>query len=51
MVARNGSASRPLSIPRHAAKATSAVTAGIHHKNKIFGNENHRAAMRSAAPD
>src|SRR6266566_3545892 len=49
MAARNGSASRPLSIARHATNATSAVTAGIHHKNKMFGSENHRAAMRSKA--
>ena len=49
MVARNGSASRPVLSQRYSANATSAVAAGTHHKNRIFGNENHRSAMRSNA--
>ena len=49
MVARNGSTSRPALSQRQSANETSAVAAGTHQKNRMFGNENHRAAMRSKA--
>jgi hypothetical protein len=47
MVARNGSASRPLSIEPHATNAMSAVAAGTTRKNRMFGTESQPSAMRS----
>src|SRR6266487_3576376 len=49
MAATNGKSSRPASSQRHAASATSAVTSGTGHRNRMLGNENQRAAIRSNA--